>query len=84
MKGTIFERGNKLRNKFSRAMAWMRVKRYWFCMPKKEYKKSIFYQLLGFVTFWLGLYFAALWLICYVPIKISEWIDKRKKEKEEE
>lgn len=84
MKGTIFERGNKLRNKFHRAMAWMRVKRYWLFMPHKEYKKNVFYNILGMVVWFLGLYFAALWLIAYVPLKISEWIDKRKKAKEEE
>lgn len=84
MKGTIFERGNKLRNKFHRAMAWMRVKRYWLFMPHKEYKKNVFYNILGMVVWFLGLYFAALWLIAYVPLKISDFIEKRKKAKEEE
>lgn len=83
MKGTIFERGNKLRNKFHRAMAWMRVKRYWLFMPHKEYKKNVFYNILGMVVWFLGLYFAALWLIAYVPLKISDFIEKRKRTKEE-
>lgn len=83
MKGTIFERGNKLRNKFHRAMAWMRVKRYWLFMPHKEYKKNVFYNILGMVVWFLGLYFAALWLIAYVPMKISDFIEKRKRAKEE-
>lgn len=83
MKGTIFERGNKLRNKFHRAMAWARVKRYWLFMPHKEYKKNVFYNILGMVVWFLGLYFAALWLIAYVPMKISDFIEKRKRAKEE-
>lgn len=82
MKNTIFERGNKLRNKFHRAMAWMRVKKYWLFMPHKEYKKNVFYNILGMVVWFFGLYFAALWLITWVPLKISEWVDKRKKAKE--
>lgn len=84
MKGTIFERGNKFSNKFHRAMAWMRVKRYWLFMPHKEYKRNVFYNIVGMLTILIGAYVGILWLICYVPLKISDFIEKRKRAKEEQ
>lgn len=57
--GTIFHRGQKLKDKIIRAMAWLRVKKYWLLMPKKEYKQNLFYNVTGMV----------LWLIA-VPVTL--------------
>lgn len=59
MNGTIFHRGKKLKDKMIRALAWIRVKKYWLFMPQKEYKHNLFYNLSGMV----------LWLIA-VPVAI--------------
>ena len=82
MKGTIFERGNKFSNKFHRAMAWMRVKKYWLFMPHKEYKRNIFFNIVGMLTILIGAYIGILYLIAYVPLKAHELYDNYKKKKQ--
>ena len=67
MKGTIFHRGNKLKDRIIRAMAWFRVRKFWVLMPKKEYKTSLFYMITG-MFFWLiavpvGLYAAVVFVV---------------------
>lgn len=89
MKNTIFEKGNKLRNKFHRAMAWARVKKYWLFMSRKEYKRNIFYNIVGMIVTLVGLYFGAMYLIGWVITKISDlyydrWYKKHKEEKSED
>lgn len=83
MKGTIFEKGTKFSNKFHRAMAWIRVKRYWLFMSHKEYKRNIFFNIVGMLVTLIGAYVGILYLIAYVPMKISDFIEKRKRAKEE-
>ena len=88
-KHTIFEKGNTLRNKFNRAMAWMRVKKYWLFMSHKEYKRNIFYNIVGMVVTFVGAYFGAIYLLGWTINKISElyydkWYKKHKEEKSEE
>lgn len=85
MKGTIFERGNGLVNRWHRLCAWIRVKRYWLFMPKKAYKKSVISQLIcalvtmvaSAIAIGYGAYYGILGSL-YLVDKVSEYLKKRK------
>lgn len=77
MKGTIFEKGNKLVNKIHRVAAWYRVKKYWLFMSPKDYKKNLFFNIVGMIAclaMWIGAFYSLGYIVAYKAEDIWNWI----------
>ncbi len=88
MKGTIFEKGNKIANKWHRLCAWARVKKYWLFMPAKDYKKSIWIYIVGAFTtlvFRIGIIYGLIYVVANNAKNIIDFVKGLfKRERKEE